>query len=294
MSISNKVPFGMLDGILVDVDDVKAGLACKCICPSCKGKLIARKGESNTHCFAHHKPDPNCKYTPETAIHLMAKQILLENSVIRVSEFDVSVSALGESGERFSESEELVKEGFFHYEKVLSEKIIENIKPDILIYKGGAPVLIVEICVTHAVDSKKLDKIKTLNISCIEIKLSNTVTSKKTLIEKVLNETENKKWIFNRKEKAVRIRLNKSLEKKLVADSLYVKKRTLIAKKEEKKKIEKRNEIRLHNKGNPRKRTTWIYCDNPTCKTLYESIESPSKCPKCGCTDSMKDCRYTK
>jgi len=292
----NKVPFGLLDGILVDVHEVESGLACKCVCPSCNGALVARKGSKNTHCFAHHKPDPDCKYTPETAIHSMAKQILLEHHSIRLPKLDVSVSALGANGNRFSESETLVKEGGFKYEKVLAEQRIKDITADILLYKDNIPILIIEIYVSHAVNHIKRDKIEKLDISCIEIKLDNKITSKETLINKVLIQTDIKKWIFNKKEKAVKNTLNKSLEVKLVADRLYATQLSLEKEKEEEKKekavIKKRNEVRLKNRDNKQSKPKWIFCDNPACKALYESMKSPSKCPKCGCEDSMKDCRY--
>ena len=292
MLSGNKVPFGLLNGSLVDVKDVEPGLACKCVCPSCHGALIARKGSKNKHCFAHHKPDPDCKYTPETAIHLMAKQILRENHAICLPKLEVSVSSLGVSRNRFSESEILVRERYFRYEKALSEQRIQDITPDILLYKNDIPILIVEICVTHPVNRVKKDKIEKLGISCIEIKLDNKITDKETLIKKVLTQTNIKKWIFNKKEKAVRDKLNKSLEAKLVADSLYAKRLSLEAEQKEKKVIEKRKEVRLVNKDHKQSRARWIYCDNPACKALYESTEFPSKCPICGCEDSMKDCRY--
>ena len=292
MSTNNKVPFGLLGDILVDVNDVESGLACKCICPSCYGALVARKGRKNIHCFAHHKPDPNCEYTPETAIHLMAKQILLENYSIRLPKLDITVSALGVSRERYSESELLVKEGDFRYDKALSEQRIEGIIPDILLYKNGIPVLIIEIFVSHGVDHLKRDKIEKLDISCIEIKLDNRLINKATLAEKVLLSTDIKKWIYNKKSQSVRNKLNQVLEQKLAEDLLKAKRLSLAVEAKEKEAIKKRNEVRLKNKANGLKKPKWVYCDNPSCKVLYESIDSVSKCPECGHEDSMKDCRY--
>lgn len=50
-----KIPFGIrgVDGELVDVHDVERGIACGCICPSCKAPLNAKKGDVKEWHFAH-------------------------------------------------------------------------------------------------------------------------------------------------------------------------------------------------------------------------------------------------
>ncbi|MBX9297180.1 hypothetical protein K5M33_15720 [Chromobacterium vaccinii] len=48
------IPFGLKDGVLVEVGEVSQGLACGCICPACRGPLVARHGQINIHHFAHH------------------------------------------------------------------------------------------------------------------------------------------------------------------------------------------------------------------------------------------------
>ena len=72
-----KVPFGIRNGRLVGTDKVERGLACGCICPECGASLEARKGNVVTHHFAHHAAS-NCIYGLESALHLGAKQILLD------------------------------------------------------------------------------------------------------------------------------------------------------------------------------------------------------------------------
>ena len=42
-----------VDGGMVYVDDVPNGLACNCICPHCKERLLARHGTERAHHFAH-------------------------------------------------------------------------------------------------------------------------------------------------------------------------------------------------------------------------------------------------
>lgn len=41
-------------GKMVHVDDVPRGLACGCVCPYCREKLLARHGDIKEHGFAHH------------------------------------------------------------------------------------------------------------------------------------------------------------------------------------------------------------------------------------------------
>ena len=76
MSLHDEVPYGDKKGRLLTVAEVDSGLACDCVCPACKGLLVARKGRVRRHHFAHFEADP-CAYGKETAVHLMAKEILL-------------------------------------------------------------------------------------------------------------------------------------------------------------------------------------------------------------------------
>lgn len=83
-------------------------------------------------------------------------------------------------------------------DNVVLEKKLHNYIPDIVI-SSGKKRLIVEIAVTHFVGRKKIEKIKTSNISAIEIDLSridldfNMADLEKLLIEGI----ENKAWLYN-------------------------------------------------------------------------------------------------
>ncbi|NHR07411.1 hypothetical protein HA052_19660 [Chromobacterium haemolyticum] len=48
------IPFGLKGDALVEVSEVAQGLACGCVCPGCRGPLVARQGPINIHHFAHH------------------------------------------------------------------------------------------------------------------------------------------------------------------------------------------------------------------------------------------------
>ena len=95
MGIENKIPFAIrLDtGEMVAVDEVPSGLGCGCKCPSCDGRLVARKGQINVHHFGHHdKSKEGCQYAFETSVRLMllAKldEIVVLNTPARVVRFE--------------------------------------------------------------------------------------------------------------------------------------------------------------------------------------------------------------
>lgn len=74
VGVENKIPFAIkLDtGEMVSVDEVPSGLDCGCKCPSCDGRLVARKGPKNVHHFGHHdKSQEGCQYAFETSVRLM-------------------------------------------------------------------------------------------------------------------------------------------------------------------------------------------------------------------------------
>lgn len=70
-----KLPYGLRDGELIHISEVDRGRSCDCLCPSCNGQLVARKGEYKVDHFAHYTRR-ECHGALETALHLAAKKIL--------------------------------------------------------------------------------------------------------------------------------------------------------------------------------------------------------------------------
>ena len=71
---------------LVYIDDVPNGNNCECHCTFCKEPLNARNGGSiNIHHFAH-LSGTDCKNAFERTVHLLAKQIIVEEQ--RIPLFD--------------------------------------------------------------------------------------------------------------------------------------------------------------------------------------------------------------
>lgn len=218
-----KIPFALREGNLVHISDIsknEKGLGCNCRCIECGEILIARIGEKNTRHFSHYNKNTNCTGGVETGLHIFAKEILLkrkqivlprlsiiykENS-IKKSEFylfteinNVKNSVLkGKSLNKklISEKNRVV------FDDIYSEQTINDIRPDIIIYKNGIP-LIIELAVTHFIDKEKKAKIKRSNISTIEIDLKKyknqfNKMSKYDLERVIIYEVKGKRWIYNR------------------------------------------------------------------------------------------------
>ncbi|GCF76331.1 hypothetical protein BC2926_38720 [Bacillus cereus] len=188
-----KLPFGLKNGDLVHVSEVERGLKCNCVCPSCGHQLTARKGKKTSHHFAHNK-GKECEYGLETTLHLAAKQILEKHKRITLPQ--VSVGYIGNIV--ISNSKEFI------FDEVSLEKRTGNIVPDVVLYVKGVP-LFVEITVTHEIDEKKRKKIEDLGISVLEIDLSKADRdlSIEELEKIIIDETQGKRWIYNRKEEEV-------------------------------------------------------------------------------------------
>ncbi|MBI5774692.1 MAG: hypothetical protein HZA89_13230 [Verrucomicrobia bacterium] len=202
--------FGIKDEMLVHISEAQRGLACACVCPRCKEPLIARKGTITVHHFAHHK-GAECAKAVETALHLASKQILAERREITLPAVQIEFHS-------YRAPIPISAERIFHLDEVRAEHHTEDIVPDILAYSGGVPLMI-EIRVTHEVDKIKLAKIRRLGISAIEIDLSSICRtfSRDELLDAVIHQTANKKWLFNAKvEKFKKLFLGTGERKKTV------------------------------------------------------------------------------
>ncbi len=169
------------EGNLVHVDKVPNGNECGCICPHCKSALCAKNGgdgEKMVHHFAH-LSGADCVGAVESALHKMAKDVLLETKCVYLpSRFD------GRQGEqhRFDR----VEMEFYDNETKL--------RPDCIGY-NDEKCLWVEFKRTHAVDTKKMGKIISAHIDCVEIDLNGCPLDPIAVKEFIANSVENRKWI---------------------------------------------------------------------------------------------------
>ena len=61
-----------------DLEERDRGLACDCVCPCCGEKLLAKLGKKKTRHFAHRNSNCSASAANQTALHLLAKEILQE------------------------------------------------------------------------------------------------------------------------------------------------------------------------------------------------------------------------
>lgn len=223
-----KLPFGIRNNKVIHISEIlesEKGLKCNCVCPKCGQRLKARLGEKNARHFAHQSE--NCKNAFETALHKYAKEILQKHMKIKLPnltiEHDKYFRILRDSSYGYNFCDNDLLEGSYYYdEQIYRKKInlvnefllefdmieleyrIDDIVPDIIVYRNNIPLMI-EIAVTHFVDEEKKVKIKRLGISTIEINLNiddiDYANFDKSKIEEIIiDKIGNKKWIYNKRE----------------------------------------------------------------------------------------------
>ncbi len=154
------------------IKNVLNGLSCNCICAKCGKKMVAVQGAEKEWHFRHHE-DTDCIGGQETAIHKLAKQIIIDNS------------------------EMLIEKEVLLYSEARQEESFLSIIPDVTILSSGENVYF-EIAVTHHVESSKENFYKNGFYKSIEIDLSNisyNITPNE-LEHIVLRDTSNKRKIF--------------------------------------------------------------------------------------------------
>ena len=186
-----KLRYGLCGDKLVHIDDVEKGLACNCICPHCKTQLVAKKGNHNVKHFAHYEL-ADCNHGTETALHLMAKNIISQTRKIFVPYIPKSEYDLSNRGK------------IMLFENAILEKqLSDNIRGDIVLYCGHS-FLNVEIKVTHEVDPLKKLRLYNENLRTIEIDLSDLIENfDATKIRRVIETGTNTELIYSPKAKEI-------------------------------------------------------------------------------------------
>jgi len=215
-----KLLHGVKNGKILRIAEVYNGLSCGCICPNsqCGAKLIAVQGNEVTWHFRHYSESYNgqmeyeCAGAIETAIHLLAKDIMAEKMEQVLPPHTVTVRRHNFDEIKIEHKKlrthEVQKQKVVVFDDMISENnnsVYINtddsyIKPDVIAVKRGIEIYF-EIRVTHAVDEVKREKIQKLGKSCIEIDLRHVDRniSMDALKQEVLN-PKNRKWICHRKD----------------------------------------------------------------------------------------------
>lgn len=168
---------------LVSVYDVPNGLKCECFCPHCGASLIARNGgdeNKRDYHFAHAK-GVVCENAFETALHLLAKEIIKEKRQICLP------SSYGAD----------LPSGIVKLHDVVTEKKDKDFGfiPDAEGIMENGERLLIEFFVSHKVDNNKRKKILDNKIKCIELDI-NSLDLNRTVMENfICNEEDGRKWI---------------------------------------------------------------------------------------------------
>lgn len=156
--------YALKDNFLTCISDVESGLQCGCICPQCHAVLVAHKGKKNIHHFKHYNSQ-ECEKGYQTSLHLLAKEIISNEKRFVIPPVSYSFNY----NNKFID----IPKAKVKIDKVELETKTGDIIPDIILY-SGKNILLVEIYVTHKIDDEKLNKIRSLGLSTIEIDLSET------------------------------------------------------------------------------------------------------------------------
>lgn len=144
--------YGMIDGEIVHISDVDSGIQQNCLCPKCGSILIAKKGDIRKHHFAHYNYE-NCQGAQETALHLLAKEIIYQEKSVGVPDQNLNAN--------------IIK--FFDHVSLEVREL--GLVFDALGYSDYEK-LAIEIKVTHEIDNRKKQIVIDNDIQMIEIDLS--------------------------------------------------------------------------------------------------------------------------
>lgn len=165
-----ELSYGLKEGKLVSINDVEQGLNCECHCPYCEKKLVAKKGDIRKHHFAHYDGD-DCHLGQETAIHLLAKDLIAKNKKLMLPASYVKVMANDIAG--YTHESSCFEPGTItQLENIEVEVPLKGYQPDLIAVTEDGEAIDIEILVTHAVEEEKAQKQFRCNRLMVEIDLS--------------------------------------------------------------------------------------------------------------------------
>lgn len=169
-------------GKMVHVDDVPRGLACGCVCPCCREKLLARHGDIKEHGFAHHSDNrgANLNICYMVVLYKLAEQIIQTRKKIHAPSY------YGIFKEKDIEFVDVKIDG--RYER-------EDKQPDVIATTKDNQQYIIEFTFDYKVQHKQALDYKNLN--SLEINLSNQTLES---VEKFLLEENKDRIWFNNQE----------------------------------------------------------------------------------------------
>ncbi|MCI5677357.1 MAG: competence protein CoiA family protein [Candidatus Faecisoma sp.] len=192
------------------ISDIKKDIELKYkkyYCPNCKSEVIPKIGKIRSAHFAHKNHCCDLNDIHESSLHLMCKQILVEEKSIMLPEYTIfdEYAFIGKEMHNKYYNKKLPKnlkyyidepKKIFDFSTIEIEKYLKDIRPDIII--GDEKKILIEITVTHPINDEKKKKIKMYNYNVLEIDMSYFVYKEFTrdeIRELLVNSEKNKKWI---------------------------------------------------------------------------------------------------
>ncbi len=203
-----QLEYGVKDGKIICITDIpieKKGLQCECVCPGCGGRLVVRKGAKKKHHFAHYNEPCNLIVAQQTALHMLAKEIIEQEKEFMFPGYTVSPNEVDWKPDHWTYVSYRPTELQYRKpyksvcESVTLETKVSDLVPDIFVSVRGKKCLI-EIAVTHFVDKEKQKKIEELGLPTVEVDLSSLhrqTLSRDTIKDVLVNQTAGKTWLYN-------------------------------------------------------------------------------------------------
>lgn len=150
-------------------------------CMLCKGKVAPVKGDCNSHHFRHVTGKQSGYKSGETPLHIYAKKFLMTHRMLYMPDGRVVI--------------------FDRIEVESYQK--QGIKIDSVGYSGRRAYLI-EFAVSHKVDRKKLEILRTMNLDVIEVNLSSwrkpcPTQASPTAINDIIFQYAPRQWLQRRR-----------------------------------------------------------------------------------------------
>lgn len=162
-----------------EIAEKDRGSACDCVCLCCGHPLVAKLGHGRkTRHFAHlvEKGNMICSAAAanKTGLHKMAKELICKSTYIRLPEVMISEQCDPDRNMEYPNQQEPLRCGRrfkLCYQNAKLEVPFEGFKSDVCIWRSNGPFLI-EIAVTHYVDSEKYNRIKMERLPTVEINIA--------------------------------------------------------------------------------------------------------------------------
>jgi len=187
-------------GRLVDVHSVLQGLACDCVCAGCGDRLLAKQGQVRAWYFSH-LSGAECRGGAETALHLAAKQLILEHRSVALPPLVVKLSRQHPRFGLFERSKSIdLPDRVWRLSDARAEAAIGTYIADIAGTLDDMTEVIVEVKVHHEIEQEKTRYFRSSLLPCIEIDLYPLLKEPvdlQKLAWHVLECTTNRRWVSN-------------------------------------------------------------------------------------------------